>query len=110
MNQFELFCMIFYVLDAAWDETKDPELGNFLSGANPFLFSDIGSADPSVFRRFCETTEITIPIENSYVTARDYIASLKSDALTRAFSTIDEKEWVSCTGAYLAQAHKGGKA
>ena len=41
MNQFELFCMIFYVLDAAWDETKDPELGNFLSGANPFLFSDI---------------------------------------------------------------------
>lgn len=35
MNKFELFCMIFYVLDAEWDESKNPTLGEFLSSANP---------------------------------------------------------------------------
>ncbi len=27
MNKFELFSMIFYVLDAEWDESKNPTLG-----------------------------------------------------------------------------------
>ncbi len=39
MNQFELFTMIFYVLNAKWDETKDEILGDLLSNANPFLFN-----------------------------------------------------------------------
>lgn len=46
MNKFELFCMIFYVLDAEWDESKDPILGEFLSSANPFLFEGLSSAVP----------------------------------------------------------------
>lgn len=33
MNQFELFCMVFYVLDADWDDTKDAAVGEYLSGA-----------------------------------------------------------------------------
>ena len=37
MNKFELYCMVFYVLDAEWDENKNPQLGEFLSGANLFL-------------------------------------------------------------------------
>ena len=52
MNKFELFCMVFYVLDADWDETKDIIVGEYLSGANPFLFADIGSADPTIFIHF----------------------------------------------------------
>ncbi len=102
--------MVFFVLDAAWDETKDPALGEFLSGANPFLFSDIGSADPSVFHRFCENTEMIVPIENSYKAACNYIASMENDTLTEAFSTIDEKEWLSCSKESLSQTHKGGDA
>lgn len=27
MSRFELFCMIFYVLDTEWNETKDAQLG-----------------------------------------------------------------------------------
>ena len=27
MNKFELFCMVFYVLDADWDDTKDAVVG-----------------------------------------------------------------------------------
>ena len=30
MNKFELFCMVFYVLDADWDETKDIIRYNFI--------------------------------------------------------------------------------
>ena len=49
MNKFELYCMIYYVLDAEWDESKNAELGKFLSSANPFQFRDIGSADPVIY-------------------------------------------------------------
>ena len=49
INKFELYCMVFYVLDTEWDENKNPQLGEFLSGANPFLFDDIGSADPTIY-------------------------------------------------------------
>ena len=109
MSQFELFCMVFYVLDAQWDETKDPGLGEYLSSANPFLFTDIGSADPDVFLQFYERTEKTIPLENSYWTACNYVKSLEDDSLARAFSRIDEKEWIACVMEYLAQPHKGGE-
>ena len=62
MNKFELFCMVFYVLDADWDETKDIIVGEYLSGANPFLFADIGSADPTIFIHFCELIDADITI------------------------------------------------
>lgn len=49
MNKFELFSMIFYVLDAEWDESKNPTLGEFLSSANPFLFDSLSSAVPEIY-------------------------------------------------------------
>ena len=49
MNRFELFTMIFYVLDYYWDQNQGEELGMFLSGMSPFTFEDIGSADPAVY-------------------------------------------------------------
>ena len=42
MKQFELFTMIFYVLDYYWDQNQEEELGNFLSDMSPFTFADIG--------------------------------------------------------------------
>ena len=107
MNQFELFCMVYYVLDAEWDESKDAQLGDFLSRANPFLFEDIGSADPSVFAEFCKTAVEPITIENSYQIAAAYIKALENDVISFAFFTIDEEEWIECVKEYLAQDHKG---
>ena len=107
MNQFELYCMIFYVLDAAWDENKDPQLGEFLSDANPFLFDDIGSADPAVYENFCKTVTDTITVENSYRMAAAYIAGLGKTAVSSAFSTINENEWDDSVKDYLSSAHKG---
>lgn len=103
MNQFELFCMIFYVLDAEWDETHDPALADFLSGANPFLFSDMGSADPAVYQHFCEIIRGPVDMEESFQKAQEYISALHDPSVTDAFRRMDEKEWIACAKDYLQE-------
>ncbi|MCQ2462306.1 MAG: hypothetical protein MJ177_02735, partial [Clostridia bacterium] len=49
-----------------WDDTKDTIVGEYLSSANPFLFTDIGSADPSVFAHFCKVIDDNITVANSF--------------------------------------------
>ena len=67
MNRFELFTMIFYVLDHYWDHNQGEELGMFLSDMSPFTFADIGSANPVVYDEFCDFIKVDrIEIENSF--------------------------------------------
>ena len=103
MSKYELFCMIFYVLDAEWDESNNAELGQFLSGANPFLFKETGSADPAIYQRFCEIVPNAISVENSYSIARKYICSLHNKIITSSFLSIDEAEWKECVKEYLSR-------
>lgn len=107
MNKFELFCMIFYVLDAEWDETKDMQLGEYLSAANPFLFDDIGSADPAVYADFCATVTEPIRIEDSYDIACNYVNKNDNAAVRTAFSSIEKKDWLEFVQDYLSREHKG---
>lgn len=109
MRKVELFCMMFYALDAQWEENGNRELGDFLSRANPFLFADEGSADPAVYADFCRRIPETIPIEKSYEIARGYVQTLGSAAIADAFSEVDEREWLECTRDFLKQEHKGEK-
>ena len=106
MTQFELFCMIFYVLDAAYDQDKDEDLRNYLSNANPFLFEDIGSADPATYAEFCADVPNTISREKSYSIASQYIKKLQIPSLVKAFSTISETEWLEGLNSYLDSPHK----
>ena len=108
MTKFELFCMIFYVLDADWDETNDAIVGDYLSSANPFLFDDIGSADPAIFNYFCKIIDDNITIENCYLLAQKYIDALKCENLKKAFFSITEEDWQTCVSDYLSQEHKNG--
>lgn len=100
--------MIFYVLDSEWDETKNKHLGSFLSAANPFLFEDVGSADPVVYKEFCNATDKAITIEDSYKQACSYIDSLHDSIISSAFKSIDRSEWVACVRDYLSTPHKRG--
>ena len=106
MNQFELFTAIFYVLDAAWDKSRDEELGDFLSGANPFLFEDSGSADPAVFAEFCEQVPPEISVDESYQIACQYIESLHDRKIRDAFFSFDEQAWIKRLKEYLSAPHK----
>ncbi len=106
MTQFELYSMIFYVLDAAWDESQNQELGEFLSAANPFLFRDTGSADPSVYADFCSKVPKTVSIDDSYSIAEEYVESLGKASLKDAFCSIDEAFWLGGVKEYLSSPHK----
>ena len=94
MNQFELYCVLFRVLDHVWDQSHDPELGAYLSGANPFLFTDDGSAVPSVYQQFCRIVDRPVAVADSYREAGRYIASLHNAAAEKAFSETDEAKWM----------------
>ena len=107
MNKFELFCMIFFVLDAEWDESQDQSLANYLSGANPFLFADVGSADPSVYLSYCNEISEPIPIEDSFKIARSYVRNLGIQSAEDAFNTFTEEEWLDSVYDYLSEPHKG---
>ena len=108
MNSFELFTMIFFTLDAYWDEHKGEELGQFLSSMNPFLFDDIGSAVSDIYNDFCgwiDGKEITI--DSSYMIAQEYIDMLDKDYLKEAFAWIDTERWRESCQNYLSEPHKG---
>ncbi|MBQ7528982.1 hypothetical protein IJT10_03655 [bacterium] len=98
--------MIFYALDAAWDKSKNNTLGQFLSEANPFLFTDCNSADPAIFQDFCKQTSKTINVEDSYDVALRYIDSLNTQEIKLAFGTISRHEWTDGVNKYLSSLHK----
>lgn len=107
MNKFELFCMIFYVLDAKWDESRNPILGEFLSSANPFLFDAIGSAVPEIYDNFESHISDPVTVENSYDKATNYINGMHNDVITKAFESISKKEWKDAVHNFLTMDHKG---
>lgn len=106
MTCFELFCMIYYVLDAFYDQNKNDIVGQFLSDANPFLFEDSGSADPAVFEEFCSFVNEPIEPGESYSVANMYIEQLCNQDIANAFKSISKSEWDDGLNSYLSSPHK----
>lgn len=106
MNKYDLFCLIFYALDAVWDDNHDTELGNFLSAANPFLFTDHESADPAIYDDFASKVPNIISIDESYQIAKKYIFTLNSEKINKAFDSIHLDEWMNSVTDYLS-SHDG---
>ena len=110
MNAFELFCLIFYALDAVWNENENKELGNYLSDANPFLFKDIGSANPEIYESFRMMIPSHISLKDSFDLANAYVHTLGSDFISNAFQNIGKSKWEECAKIYLSSPHKGAGA
>lgn len=108
MNSFELFTMIFFTLDAYWDEHKGEDLGQFLSSMNPFLFEDIGSAVSNIYYDYCNWLGgRSITIDNSYMLAKEYVDKLNKGYIEEAFGWIDSEGWAESCMRYLSEPHKG---
>lgn len=108
MNKFELFCLIFFALDAQWDNAQNEALGNYLSDAKPFLWADIASADPECYDTFCKIVkDNNIALKDSYNVAKNYIEKLAKSAVTEAFLKTDETQWLAAAKEYLSSPHKG---
>ncbi|MGI6216887.1 MAG: hypothetical protein ACOYIK_04670 [Coriobacteriales bacterium] len=95
----EAFVAVFYALDAAYDESKDEEIGKYLSDANPFLFNDRDSADPAIFEeyqgKFLNQFGDWAGVEESLEFSRAYLEE-KSETLLAAFnSVVDDAKWKS---------------
>lgn len=89
MNQFELFTMIFYVLDYYWDQNGGEELGMFLSDMSPFTFDAIGSANPAVYEEFCDFIKVDeIEVINSYELACKYVDWVNNLHVKTAFAWV----------------------
>ena len=108
MNKFELFTMIYFWLDNYYENTTDDMILNQLSEMNPFLWKDIGSADPAVYNEFCTFLgEREISVENSLSIAKDYVKTIDYVDVTAAFENIDPEEWIHGCKDYLSTEHKG---
>ena len=109
MNKFELYTMIFYAIDLYYDDNPSDLLGQFLSSMSPFTFADIGSADPAVYKGFCDFVSENITIDNSYNIALEYIKSIHffDLDLVSIFQNVDQDKWKAGCKNYLATDHKG---
>ena len=100
MNIYKSFVYMFYALDAIYDENPNDELGNYLSGLNPFLFDDESSADPAEYEEFKEayaeqfgdkeptTSEI-------YEFCRGYLSKNAPQKAIEAFDEFEKDDWIT---------------
>lgn len=110
MNRFELFTLIYFVLDAYYEDEvkKDEKLNILLCDMNPFVWGDLNSADPAVYKHFCEFVgEQKITIENSLGIAKKYISTIDYVDVSEAFSEMTDEEWTVPCKEYLSSDHKG---
>ena len=113
MNKFELFTLIYFVLDAYYeDEVNNNEnLSIVLSDMNPFVWTDCTSADPAVYSSYCEYLgEREITLENSLEIAKSYVKTIDFADVTEAFQNMPDEEWIIACKEYLKSEHKGGEA
>ena len=108
MNKFELFTLIYFWLNRYYKNETDDRIINQLSEMNPFIWADIGSADPAVYSEYCSFFgDRPISLENSLEIAREYVQTIDYVDVTEAFGNITEAEWLRGCTEYLASEHKG---
>ena len=89
---------MFRALDCLYDEKPVDNLGNFLSDANPYLFTDHSSADPAIEVEFNTFAAEYIKgqdlnYENTYDMVVHYLE--KYTSFSERFKEIDLEEWSS---------------
>lgn len=108
MNRFELFSLIYFWLSHFYKNTADDKIINQLSEMNPFLWDDIGSADPAVYDEYCAFIgDRKITVENSLDIAKEYVRTIDYADITEAFQDNDREKWEKGCREYLSTNHKG---
>ena len=92
-----IFIAMFRALDCLYDETHIDTLREYLSNANPYVFKDRNSADPSIIQDFIG--EIAKKYDNSdidvtmaYTFVKEYLS--EKTEFAELFSDISIDEWI----------------
>jgi hypothetical protein len=109
MNEFELFTLIYFVLDSYYDPDDCDDFTNtVISDMGPFTFEDIGSADPIMYDEYLEFLNgRKITIENSFDIAKEYVRTITYADVNEAMESLTEEEWRKGAEKYLSEPHKG---
>ncbi len=99
MILYDVFVLMFDALDAMYDENPSEVLGNYLSGLNPFLFDDEGSAVPAEYENFKQAffkhfNDKEPTAEESYVFCKDYLNLNAPKEANIAFDKINKDDWI----------------
>lgn len=101
ITRFDLFCMIYYLLDLCYDDNNEEVLGEYLSDANPFIFDGEGSADSVIYNEFSKTNPEMIDLSESYDIAMRYIQNLNLGNCTNLALSMSQDEWDNALRKYL---------
>jgi hypothetical protein len=114
MNRFELFTLIYFWLDSYYEDATDDRLITQISDMNPFIWEDIGSADPVAYIDFCEFIgDKEITVDNSLEIAKEYVKTIDYADVTPAFDDLTDEDierWKDGCEEYLSSDHKGAGA
>ena len=111
MNNFELFSLIFFMLNACWEDNKDENLAHFLSEMNPYLWEEEMSADPAWYEEFKDfMRNKTIGTDNGFQLAKEFLKSIEFyKDLDKYLDEYDQDGWNDAMYQLLNQPHKGEK-
>lgn len=111
MNTFEFFSLIFFLLDNCWDNNKNPELGKFLSGMNPYAWETEDSADPSWYEEFKTfMKDKSLGNDNGFQLAKEYLKTITFfPGLEKYLDDYNQEGWNDAMYQLLNQPHKGEK-
>lgn len=96
MNKFELFSLIYYVLEAYYGlDIEDTFINSVVSDMNPFIFDDIGLEDPAVYDEYKDFNEGKgITVERSFDIAKEYLKTTDYADVTPALVGTTEEWWI----------------
>ena len=115
MTNFELFTMMYYVLEAENEKIgrTDEHLLDYVSDLNPFLWASEDSADPAYFSEFTEFMKNkTIGEDFGYSLIIEFIKTNDEYyfGMEKYFLHTSIDEFKEATSRYLSEHHKGDDA
>lgn len=111
MSHIELFTLFYYYLEAYNQAAQNDEIKHYLTYADPFFFTDLGSADKRYFMEFdlMIGPDPIIEADYGYYRVMKYVNKKGMAELIEAFSKISYQEWMQTARLYLSRPHKGGQ-
>ncbi len=91
MTKGKIYIAMYEALECRYDETKNEELMEYLSEANPYIFKDRNSADPVISEDFSEFVKEDTEPEKAYGCVTEYLKN--KTKFSEIFSDISLEEW-----------------